>query len=101
MLDLHGSRSAVEGALYGLTGKWLSSLWILFLAAALLGAAGCSNAGPEDDTPSAALTAAGAAQEGGTAPSFVLTEAYGQRVELAQRVRDSDAVVLVFYRGFF
>lgn len=101
MFVLHHGRSAVESLPSRTAGKWLTPLGLLLLASALLGVAGCSNAEQEDDTPSAALVTAGASQKGGPAPSFVLTDAYGQRVELAQRVRESDAVVLVFYRGFF
>ncbi|MDP6495144.1 MAG: hypothetical protein QGI09_06965 [Dehalococcoidia bacterium] len=39
--------------------------------------------------------------EGDTAPLFSLMEATGREVELAQLIAKHEAVVIVFYRGYF
>lgn len=36
-----------------------------------------------------------------TAPDFSLLDAAGRQVELSGLLQDKDALVLVFYRGFF
>lgn len=45
--------------------------------------------------------ASGAPLEGDTAPDFDLAGADGRRGVLSQLVQRHEAVVLVFYRGFF
>ncbi len=45
--------------------------------------------------------AASIPQPGDNAPLFELSDANGQPVALAQLRQDRNAVVLVFYRGFF
>lgn len=47
-----------------------------------------------------ALTACSSATSD-NAPGFTLPNAAGHQVELASLLQESDAVVLVFYRGFF
>ena len=49
----------------------------------------------------AVIALAACSPSGETAPAFSLPDAAGRQVELSQLVQDNDAVVLVFYRGFF
>ena len=61
--------------------KWLYGLTVVVLV--LLAGAGCST------------------REEASAPDFTLPAADGREVTLTQLLQEHEAVVLVFYRGFF
>ena len=72
--------------------RWRAPLLVLMVTFVLLACAG--DAPQEQDTGATPL-------EGDTAPDFSLTGADGQLVTLSQLLQGHQAVVLVFYRGFF
>ena len=81
---------------------------IFTLAAALLvlAAAGCGEVDtPEptirSDTPVSAPSPVPTVSKAEAAPLFSLPASDGQTVELSQVLQANDAVVVVFYRGFF
>lgn len=49
----------------------------------------------------AVLAMAACSSDNGKAPDFSLTDAAGRQVALQDLLQENDAVVLVFYRGFF
>ncbi len=51
--------------------------------------------------PAILLACGGTPKEGQPAPAFSLPGADGQEVSLGQLLQEHEAVILVFYRGFF
>ncbi len=77
--------------------KWLYGVALVVLV--FLVGAGCSSR-EEDSTPDFTPAAADS-REAEIAPDFTLAAADGREVALTQLLQEHEAVVLVFYRGFF
>ncbi len=77
--------------------KWLYGVTLVVLV--LLVGAGCSSR--EAETAPGFTLPAGDSREAETAPGFTLPGPDGQEVALTQLLQEHEAVVLVFYRGFY
>ena len=84
-----------------LISRCLLQLFLLSLVVISLVFSGCANVSPENEVSIFNFATENPANIGDKAPLFVLTDAYGQKIDLAHSLKYNDAVVLVFYRGFF
>lgn len=101
MVDSKKVNVSVVAVAYFLISRYLLQLFLLSLAVISIVFSGCANIRPENEVATFNFANENPANIGDNAPLFVLTDAYGQKIDLAHSLKYNDAVVLVFYRGFF